>query len=359
MSFSLIPPPLLVLLGWGMVFPLVARADEGPLRPLVVLPTPLPAYAGLAFSPEGRVVAACGSGKTIHLWNPKTGTEFDRKRWPGDRNDLGDTFRSLQYAPGGDIVFINDVAHDGVASARSNRLVIATPTSIRFWNPRTDKMTEVVPQGGEENRVHEIVLSPDGKSFAALHVEHGVTLWSTAERKPTRKIDGQGDSYWACRFTPDGKRLVTGNLKGQIQIWDVSDGRLVRTFPGHEYQVVGLDVSRDGRWIGSLGRLGSVKLMEIETGRERTLLPFDRSVPRGGSAARFSPDGRLLATVGSPRGVVRLWNVATGALVAMIETEKSDLASITQVAFSPDGRTFATAGTGSEVKIWPVPELGK
>jgi WD40 repeat protein len=66
------------------------------------------------------------------------------------------------------------------------------------------------------------------------------------------------------------------------------------------------------------------------------------------SAARYSPDGTLIATAGSEEAV-RIWDARSGALRQTLETgcEGDDA-----LAFSPNGRLLATAGAGSSVLLW-------
>lgn len=63
----------------------------------------------------------------------------------------------------------------------------------------------------------------------------------------------------------------------------------------------------------------------------------------------FSPDGNLVATVGSDK-TVRLWESSTGRELRVLSGHAE---SIDEVAFSPDGRRLASA-SNHEVKVWDV-----
>jgi WD40 repeat protein len=67
----------------------------------------------------------------------------------------------------------------------------------------------------------------------------------------------------------------------------------------------------------------------------------------------FSPDGRLLATVGAD-GVIRFWDLANGAELRRLGGNGDQPAG---VAFSPDGRLLAASGTDADIRLWDLAEV--
>src|SRR5690606_10595193 len=70
----------------------------------------------------------------------------------------------------------------------------------------------------------------------------------------------------------------------------------------------------------------------------------------------FSPDGKLLATVGGRTlhyrpGEVFLWDASTGEKKGQLEGHDS---TVWGVAFSPDGKMLATAAYDKVAKLWEL-----
>jgi uncharacterized caspase-like protein len=107
-------------------------------------------------------------------------------------------------------------------------------------------------------------------------------------------------------------------------------------------------ISPDGRWVVQVETTRDVGLVELATGRMRTI---------GGKAATsqelaFSPDGRWLATgVGSMRlggddNAVRVWELSTGRLLYRLPAKEP-----TVLAFSPSGEQLVTGGEFGDLVV--------
>jgi serine/threonine protein kinase len=181
-------------------------------------------------------------------------------------------------------------------------------------------------------------------------------------------LKGNIHSISTVAFSPDGTRLVGGHglsVSGSgvrhdpaLKVWDAQTGQELFTLKGN---AGGVAWSPDGKRLAS-GSSDSktIKVWDAQTGQELLTLPgwFSEDVLFGGYCVAFSPDGKLLAT-GSHHygkqaksflpGELKIWDAATGRELLTLKGQKGAAIS---VAFSPDGKRLATVGSPDELKVW-------
>jgi WD40 repeat protein len=143
-----------------------------------------------------------------------------------------------------------------------------------------------------------------------------------------------------------------------MRIENLATGRLLLTFPELEGQTWPLAFSPDGRVLASIGsnsrlrkegdpgkKESSVLLWELATASEILHLPRADQ-----SRVAFSPNGRLLAVTAPPKDIV-VWDLAQSRELRRF---KGFDAEVTWLAFAPDGRRLISGQADSTLLIWDV-----
>ena len=265
----------------------VALWDALELRPVG---SPLRATGGevkgLAFSPNGRTLAAVTTGetytRTLSLWDVRGRSRI----WKALVTD-----NAIAFAPDGSTV----------AAVTAGGLV-------RF-DVATGATRGEIPVSGTEN----FRFSGDGKLIAAARGWlGGADVWDVETGKSVRSVDaaGQTSSDFAVAWSSDGSMLALGGYgtpRTVVRIVDVRTGTLLRELDLGGTGASGLEFSQDGKLLVVQGLAENVaSLWDVSSG---TRIGARLSVGSRRAEVDLSPDGRrLLMTAANGEGA--LWDIA-------------------------------------------------
>jgi eukaryotic-like serine/threonine-protein kinase len=159
----------------------------------------------------------------------------------------------------------------------------------------------------------------------------------------------------ARALSPDSRTLVTGHLDGAVVLWGLSEGRERRRFQAHPRQISGLSFSPDGQVLASWSTVRGIPSEATlwDPGTARALAGVPRITGYVISAA-FVDDGRGLVILehdlkyDASKNKVISWDLARGPK-SLSPGAPTILCS--KMAYSPGGRWLATGATAGDVTL--------
>src|SRR5262249_34552256 len=145
-------------------------------------------------------------------------------------------------------------------------------------------------------------------------------------------------THWVqcLAYSPDGKKLASGSQDGTVKVWDVETGRELRCYTAHGDSVRAVAFTSDGKMIASAGGDKEIRLWDPNTPKDiRTLAGHTEYI----TSLAFSPDDKQLVSGGADRKV-RIHDVNGPVKYTM----DGHMGLIQSVAWSPDGKWVASAG---------------
>jgi tetratricopeptide (TPR) repeat protein len=303
------------------------RKAHGIIERPKVVQTFRPDYASVdsvAFSADGRWLAASASDGSVQIWDITTGQQH---------------LRVMAYAWA--VIFSTD----------GRWLVTGGKRTTQIWDTATGQQRLSVKH--KSSRDHGVALTPDGRWLATGSPGNAVRIWDTADGHElmTISLSRQISTFSVptevdgLAFSPDGRWLAAASTDKTARIWDTGTGDPFLEAI-HDGAVSAVAFSPDGRWLATASTDKTARIWDTGTGDPILKAIHDGAV----SAVAFSPDGHWLATASTDK-TARIWDTSTGQMLAELPHTKA----VQNVVFSPDGDRLATASRQS-AQIWALYE---
>jgi WD40 repeat protein len=254
----------------------------------------------LAFSADGKTVAASLGNATVRQFDTGTGNEVAPTS--GHRSGV--------------IAVGSDGRNVVTVSKESVRVWDAAGGEVRHWSLSPPAVAAAV--------------SPDAKRVATSPGNGVVRVWDAATGEKVREIDTKRGDVAGIAFSPDGKLIATkAELTAAVSLWDAATGDHLRTigqdgesgFSGGRVMIESggvshLRVSRDGRSLvsGSVDTTALVwdlgPLPRVELAREMPLAATDldalwADLARPDPATAFTTTRKLLTAHTQAAGLLK------------------------------------------------------
>jgi len=294
------------------------------------------AVTALAYSPDGRRLAAGYTDHTIRLWDLASHQLVSTTTWHA-------AVVTLAFTSGGKAL---NVGSPGAAGRwdLANRATIAA---------RLHESGGAV--AASSAAVNELAFSPDGKTLATADQDGNVRLWDVATQAPVGTAMATGAALTGLTFSASGKTLATAESNGSTELWDATvrhqTGTPLATQTSGGVNAVAF--SSDANVLATGDGDGAVRLWD-PAGFHQAAAPLgvgaieSASAAAGHAPAVLSANGDILAVTGA-RGTVRLWNTTTRRQTGV---PIGGGQAVQGLPVSPDGQTVAVTMAGHGLQLW-------
>lgn len=311
--------------------------DDTPAAGSQVVATPVytvpPVITAMAYSPDGSILAVNGYHEIL-LHKPDGSGLIARLIGESPR------IESLAFSKDG-----KKLAACGGAPAEFGQ--------VQIWDPISHKAIKTFDISTDE--LYGVSFAPDERSVAfggADKVVHRIDLTTGKEMLDFR---AHADWVLGTEFTHDGKQLVSAGRDKAMKLIDLETGRFVDDINNPVEACISLAIHPKEEQILYGGDLGSARLYRISDNQGRTAGRNDTNLlqtfpgQRGPvTAVTFSPDGANVA-LGSV-GEVRIYAVNNPA--KPLQVLSGARGPIYAIAYRPDGSTLAVGGSDGYVRLF-------
>jgi WD40 repeat protein len=286
----------------------------------------------LAFSPDGRFLAAGKSDAAVLLFDVESGRRLSEQT---KLRQLGQ-ITALSFSPDGQQLFLGgysgtiQVWHLGagsvLASAGLSAEMSVHQKAVRCIAPAPDG--SFIVTGGEDNRLVWVQPGPTLQTRTVVSFEQAV-------RDVRLASDG------AVAMASDGRELAWVDLK---------TASVTRRLPLAGSTVQAVAISPDGARV-ACSHGYDISVWETETSLMRSLETGKHEIQW---SLVFTPDGHRLLSGG--QGRFHVWDIPAGQLTASISLET--VLYIQTMVVSPDGTLVATipSAAGQTLYVFRLPE---
>ena len=280
---------------------------------------------GIAFSPNGKLLASGGWDYNLKIWDVSDQKEI------ASYSCKGYEVRCVAFNPAGTLV---------AAGTRDNYVRVFSLTSKE----------PVAILKGHGMPIRGLAFSPDGRILASSSGDRSIKLWDTEKYTLLHTLKWHGASVNAVIFSPDGKLVVSAGSDNAVKVWNPQTGELIRTISTFKSGINAIAYSSDGRYI-AFGGFKEIKVMDSNSWQEVESLKGHTDEV---TSLAFSPNGTALLSGGNDR-LMLLWDWQKGEIL----TTTKDPNKINSVAFSPNGKVMASAGDDKTVKLYGTSSFSK
>ncbi|PIA14894.1 WD40 repeat-like protein [Coemansia reversa NRRL 1564] len=247
---------------------------------------------GLAFHPNGLVLASCSADHSIKLFD--LSAAYGKHSFQSFTDNFA--FRTIAFHPSGEYIAAGGDAPE-----------------VRLYNVHTSKAYLLAAGNGAGQSQHtdsitQTCYSHSGSVIGSSSSDGTIKIWDGVSGRCVRTVDQAHDgmAVTAVMFSRNGKYAMSTGLDSCVRLWEVGSGRLVQTYRG-------------------------------------------ASLSAANEQAVFSHDEALVMVPDARANSVVVWDAASGELLTRCAEHRQ---RITWIASSPTTPAFMSCSTDECVRYW-------
>ena len=194
-------------------------------------------------------------------------------------------------------------------------------------DPAHPRQLAVAHGAGDADPIYTVAFAPDGRTIAAASVNtDSVQLWALTSGdglvRAGPDLGGMASYPIGLAFTPDSRTLAIGNSDKNVYLWDVASPghprRLGAPLTGPSGQTWAVAFSPDGKTLAAGANDGTVWLWDLTDPARPALTATLTGLPAHVFSVAFSPGGSQLAAASFDDDTVRLWDTSAAAARAAV-----------------------------------------
>lgn len=180
----------------------------------------------LAWSPDARLLALAGAGKSIEILDV-----MEQRYIKTLRGRSLQECNALAWSPDG------------------RYLAAAGANTVFVWDINTEKLLRTYEHSA---RVNAVAWSPDSFYIASCGSGKILQIWFALTGELSAMCSGNHlDSINALAWSPSNRTVVSGDVMGDLQIWNAGTGQPLQTYTGHTGGILSVAWSPNGRYLAS------------------------------------------------------------------------------------------------------------
>ena len=279
------------------------------------------AIAGLAFSPNDKLLASASYDRTAQLWQVNDGKMLRQlKAHTGN-------VQQVVFSPNGELLATG-----------------SDDETINLWQVATGENIERLK--GHQNKIFGLTFTADGRYLASGSADSTLRLWDVASGVTLKVL--QEHTGFITDVTTDGQSLFSSNTGGTVKRWETTlPYQYISNLPAPPTATA---IAPNGQQVAIGFENGLVQGYSLPPSN-KLIWQQAKIHTRDIQRLAFSPNGQFLASASLDK-TAKVWQIQKDQLTLLKEI--SHQAGVNAVAFSPDNKILLTAsydGTMGQFKL--------